>query len=224
MRRIEANEVSYVWDRAIERFNSDIIGGTVPPELLIHADVAHLERAVRFMAAETRYLRRFLARALVDFHERLQPDQPGSRVVLPFAPGRPLYVFLLLPRPGLDMVEADYRKGRMCRLFAACMAAKSIHREAQFVVGLATEPAISSTHPSELLCLDVRTWSSDDDAMARQLQAQYGVLHMEQARTKLHEHDYPRPKPSPPAPNMRRNGPCPCGSGRKFKYCCRRRA
>ena len=52
--RIEANEISYAWDQAIEQFNSDIMAGTVPPELLIHTDVAHLERAVRFMAAEPR--------------------------------------------------------------------------------------------------------------------------------------------------------------------------
>ncbi len=122
--RIEANEISYVWDKAIERFNQDILAGTVPPELLIHADVAHLEHAVRFMAAEPRYLRRLLAQAFMGFYDGYPPDRSGTRVVLPFAPGGPCYVFTLLPRLDPERPEAEYRQERMCRLFAACMMTK----------------------------------------------------------------------------------------------------
>jgi len=220
LRRIEANEVSYVWDKAIERFNQDIIAGTVPPELLIHADVARLERAVRFMAAEPRYLRRLLARAFTDFHDH-PPDRPGTRVVLPFAPGRPCYVFTLLPRLRSERAEAEYRQERMCRLFAACMMTKVKHPHVQFVVGLASEPVASHLHSSYLLCIDVRQWAPKDEALARQLQAQYGVLIKEERRSRSRETDYPTRKPSTLPAALRRNGPCPCGSGKKYKKCCR---
>jgi hypothetical protein len=57
------------------------------------------------------------------------------------------------------------------------MAAKLIHREVEYVVGSGSEPAGSELHSSDLLCLDLRKWSSDDDATARQPRAQYGIAH-----------------------------------------------
>jgi hypothetical protein len=221
--RIEANEVSYAWDNAIEKFNKDIIAGTVPPELVLHADVARLERAVRFMAAEPRYFRRLLANAFLDFFNHHPSHKAGTRVVLPFAPGRPCYVFSLLPRVKPVQPDTEYRRERICRLLAACMTTKAMHPQVQFVVGLATEPEGSLLDSSDLLCLDVRQWTNEDNARARELQKQWGVMVKEERRARSREADYPMPETTTAQSPIRRNGPCPCGSGRKFKHCCHRR-
>ena len=60
--RKQADEVSYLWDRIIERFNIGILDGT--SAAYPFADFSTQELAVRAMAREPRFHRRILAVAL----------------------------------------------------------------------------------------------------------------------------------------------------------------
>ncbi len=92
----EADRVSYVWDTLIERFNGHIIGGryyhATDPTPRVR------ERIIRFLAAESRFRRRFLGRSIRDLvlkHPKDRVDWKAARVIPPRQPGEPHYVFLV---------------------------------------------------------------------------------------------------------------------------------
>lgn len=92
--QIEANDVSYTWDRLIETFNHHILAGTsYGPKV----PFSEREQAVRMLAVENRTVRRFLAKSLLQLLESSSTAKRSTRVLLPPRPGSPFYVFLLLP-------------------------------------------------------------------------------------------------------------------------------
>ena len=85
------NQVSYAWDRIIERFNVGILNRR--SAAYPFANFAMQELAVRDLASEPRLHRRILARALGEFLQKNESKAILARVVKPIRPGRPYYIF-----------------------------------------------------------------------------------------------------------------------------------
>ncbi|MFN2506063.1 MAG: hypothetical protein ABR540_17880 [Acidimicrobiales bacterium] len=175
----EHDEVSYVWDRLIERFAEHALKGsqyfaTAPP-------VTSAEIILRFMAAEPRLRRRYLAGAFIDALEQTPPNLRRLRVVPRQFADEPMYVFLLFPWRD-DRSEEQNRAVRRKYLEACVHVAKLKYSNAIDIIGIATESGIAHTDRSEdAVYVDARTWSVEDEEYARELQRDLDILTAEQA-------------------------------------------
>lgn len=222
--QIEADRVSYAWDRLIEKFT--YYATTGGSSYRTYAGLADFERSIRFMAGEPRVRRRMLAKALLGVMARPEEGtERANRVVFPSSPGDPYYVFLALRRPPGRSNE-EYRIVRRNLLEALCMNVRARWPDALDVVGIATDPIDSREMSEDLLYLDGRSWSDDLQNEAERLGRDLNLLKnltLRQGREKEYP-DVPGSSRPVRAPYLRpgRNDPCPCQSGRKFKKCCGR--
>ena len=224
--QLDADRVSYVWDGLIERFSKHMLAGT--QYHATHPGFKDQERLMRFLARESRTMRRMLGGALAEFVIASPADLRSTRVIPPLAPGKPYYVFLTVPeRP--DRPYDENRRVRLNFLEALCMVTKLMYPDAQDIVGIATEAGNPEEMSEDALYLDAREWSDEQRAEAEELQKELNLLTnlKKSARTVK---EYPDVDVLPPpftfaAQQERANGyprkqPCPCGSGKKFKRCC----
>lgn len=218
----EANEVSYLWDFLIERFNKHILAGT--QYFTTSSAVRQSEQGMRWLAREPRTRRRMVASALLNMLETRPFSMRRTRIILPSQPGDPYYVFLLLPwfdhRPDSENREVRYKM-----LEACCRVTKLVYPEAQDIVGLATEAGsvLNESRSEDTLYFNAHSWTEDDQTDAKQLQQDLGLLTKTTSFQSV-EQEYPHVpvQPIPPMKGRERNTPCPCGSGKKYKKCCGR--
>jgi hypothetical protein len=221
MAKVEANEVSYCWDRLIETFSHHILAGTsYGPQII---PVNEREEAIRFLAGECRTARRILARSLLQLLEKSRPNMRSTRVILPFRKSSPYFLFLLLPHlPNIP--ESDYREVRRNLLEALCMVVKVIYPDAQDIVGFASESGRTQTGSEDAIYLDARNWSQEHQVEAESLQRDLGLLTKLTGPYCCTEQEYPVARRRTPASHRTarsvRNSRCPCGSGAKYKRCC----
>jgi len=217
--QIEANEISYVWDRLIEKFNSYALDGTQeycsPPGFLTS------ERVLRFLAREPRFRRRMLGKAIIEILEKTPTNLRRLRVMPPLLPGSPYFVFLLLP----VSKKRSYQENRTARLKfleASCRVVKVQFPDALDIVGIATETGMSEDGRSEdVVYLDARQWNEAMEREARRVQQDLRIL-VNTTRTKFFEQEYPDARRAGKVLAILknpRNKPCPCGSGKKYKRC-----
>lgn len=138
--QVAANEISYAWDRLIDKFTKHILEGT--QAFGSEHSPAELEVALRFMAAENRTERRALSRALVGAMRRGRESDRFTRAVLGGADGagqRAQYVFLSLKRPANRKAE-DYRRVRAEFLKIHCQLFRGQQPSAKHIIGIATGP------------------------------------------------------------------------------------
>jgi len=211
--QLKADEVSYAWDKLIEKFSFYAIRGE--QYFVTQGGITDSERILRFMAREPRWKRRYLARSLLEMLRTTPIDQRRLRVFPPVDDGDPYYVFLLLPTIHTKSDE-EYRQVRRTFLEGCCVVAKLQNPQAKDIVGIATEPGIGNGRSEDSLYLDAREWTPEMEEKAREYQEKLGIL-QNPRRIKLEAYEYPTATANIKNP---RNKPCPCGSGRKFKKCC----
>jgi len=222
--QIEANKDSYFWDYLIEKFCKNILAGTSYDRAT--SFIADREKAVRMLALEPRTRRRILARGLIGLLRKTAPNVRAVRVALPDRKTDPYFCFLLMPR--FDTTPIDtYRQIRGQQLEALILVTKFVYPEALDIIGFATESGADPIYRSEdLIYLDARKWSAEEQEHARQLQKDFNFL----TDPKVHfskDYDFPidlpRTRSQPahgfPLEKNPRNKSCPCGSGKKYKKC-----
>jgi len=226
--QVEANEVSYAWDALVEEFNSHIIAGT--QYYASPGGVNTGEKSIRFLARESRTRRRYLAAALLEIIGKRMPQGfRHTRIIPPYLIGDPYYVFLLFPHPP----NVDYQKYREVRrifLAACCRVLKLVYPDALDIMGIATEAGKPSARSQDVMYLDARHWTEEDQANALDLQKRYELFDdIKGFATPVEEYPKPSARPDnkyiPFSEQMKgreRNLPCPCGSGKKHKKCCGR--
>jgi len=225
-----AYRVSYVWDRIIELFNSYIIGGTSPvyPEFPFSSQ----ELAVRALAAQNRLIRRELANALGEFLHARRPGHLVARVVQPLRLNCPYFIFITLAfEDGQDRDE--YRQVRRQVMYDYCLAVKRKYPDAEEVVVIATEPHGVELSSEDVMYLDLRDLTPDQEVAADTAHTKLGYLGKLGTPKRVKVHNYltdsltryteGRRSLHPSKPRSARNSLCPCGSGKKFKRCCMRR-
>lgn len=218
--QIDANDVSYAWDRLIDRFVTHQLAGTAYFDSGV--DLERMETALRVMAAEPRTRRRLLAKALIeairlgDGNDRLLRFSPG-------VPNEPAYAFLTLKKPANVSYE-KYRITRLRMLQSACVVARVFKAaEASCVVGIATEPAGRADDArSEDFVYVGGPISEEQRRIAGEEQVRFGFFADPSILKTSHrrEHEYPLASVRDLGKGRRRNEVCPCGSGKKVKHCC----
>jgi hypothetical protein len=218
--KAEADEVSYVWDRIIETFNSHILNGTSYGPA---TPVSEREAAIRMLASSSRTARRVLGTAFNDFLHQSPANTPFQRIVEPVLPGQPYHVLVTLPQDA-GLSDDQYRKRRSDYLTALLRITKVVFPGARDIVGLATEPGTASERSGDVAYLNARPWTQQDQEESEELQRATGLL-TRLKRTQNETHfDFPITsgplRGTRPGRRVGRNDQCPCGSGRKFKRCC----
>ncbi|RJR26668.1 hypothetical protein C4561_04650 [candidate division WWE3 bacterium] len=221
--QIKANEISYSWDRLIEKFTFHVTTGT--SYKLSHPSIQSQEIIFRFLAKENRTRRRFLANSIHELIAKTPNNYRATRIILPSKPGDPYYLFLLLPRYGGTPVK-DYRELRGDLLERYLRVLKLKYPAATDIIGIATETGFSTDERSEdIAYLDATEWTEQENAEAQDIERELVSLGALSKRTlfRTTTKEYPDPKTSKVRIGMKgteRNIPCPCGSGKKFKKCC----
>jgi hypothetical protein len=199
----KADRISYVWDELIERYaDAKFIGpdgSAAPPD----------ERALRAMASLNRIERRMVSK---QFAEMLATTPPGENRFKGGTCGvghRTGYAFFLFPKPQEAASDAEYFQIRHNLLDAYCGVMKLQNSELSQVVGIALAPPDSALADNEeLLYRDLGKWTSEDEKLARDDQAQLGLL-TRATKIEVREREYPdiliaRPPLTPPLTRQQR--------------------
>jgi hypothetical protein len=214
--QLNADKVSYAWDKLIEKFNFYAMRGE--QHFVTDGGIRDTERVLRFMAREPRWKRRYLAKSLLEMLRTTPAHQRRLRVLPPVDEGDPHYVFLLLPTIHAK-TEEEYRRVRRKFLEGCCVVTKLQNREAKDIVGITTETGDGDGRSEDCLYLDAREWTTDMETHAKEVQARLGIL-KKPRQIRQHMQEYPSIPTTAGKVKNPRNKPCPCGSGKKYKHCC----
>lgn len=225
--QIKANEISYSWDKLIEKFSFHVTTGT--SYQMSHPDLKSQEEVFRFLAKENRTRRRFLAETIHDLIAKTPYNYRTTRTILPSRPGEPYYLFFLFPfiQQDKDYSYEMYREARSKLLEAYLQIVKLQFPEAINIIGLATETGFNEERSEDFMYLDASIWTAKENEEALELEKELISQGLLAKRTMFRSNikEYPDKQPLKIVVGMKgseRNMPCPCNSGRKFKKCCGR--
>jgi len=165
--QIKANEISYSWDMLIEKFIFHITNGT--SYYLSHPNIKSQEEIFRLLAKENRTQRRLLATAINKLIAKTPVYYRTTRIVLPLHPGKPYYLFLLLPR-SKDIPYEKYRQIRGELLGNYLQILKLKYPEALDIIGLATETGTSEERSEDFMYFDASKWTIEENREAKELE------------------------------------------------------
>lgn len=179
--RKRAEASSYTWDRIIETFVSDF--ATTPPGE--RGPVNSLDAVARTMARESRFARRLLADAFLEFMALASSNKIRARYTR--SPSGVVYVFLATNRNAA-------RTDRVAELTARCWVARGELLDATTVVGIATEryegmPGFSL----DAVKVHIPEWTEEHEKQKRYLRNDLGFFRTT-LKTETHVDEYPNPQ------------------------------
>jgi hypothetical protein len=163
----DVEQVSYVWDRLIETFTTNMLAGTMVVPDGEPFVLSNVEVAVRHMALVPRYIRRIWADSILD---ALQRSSAVSRFTRALMPGPTesnrdtgfFFMTLAVPEFELDGGYEGYRDLRRAMLEIYALAFLQMYRQLKQVVGIATEP-LSKVHRAgsseDLILVHQQEWT-----------------------------------------------------------------
>lgn len=232
-----ANVIANFWDDLIESFAFHILNGT--SEFKTWQFPHEIEPGLRLLAQTNRFERRVLSTAFIEFYNKAQPGQRGTRVFLNPIEPKTGYLFFLLPKIASPQNDEKYRKMRREMLEDYCAMAKLDNSELQCVIGIAgmtreTNSPLNSNFFSEgqdFVAYDASQWDEENRKYAEELQKGYISAGLLVSRQKFEDKatEFPEVKefawgslPRDALKGSERNKLCRCGSGIKSKKCCGR--
>lgn len=184
------DQESRFWDELIERFvrlvdpSLNPLGEATAPQ--------EIERALRTIAAESRFRRRLLVETIRDAAHRCRP---GMRFVRMYRdPGVPdsVYIFLFYPK-GDDQSYEEYRLDRRSVLHAYCRIAKLQAPASNVFVGLGFDhPACNYQGSSEdLLIWEQVVWDAETQRELEQEREELGFWGPQARITQVSAQEFP---------------------------------
>ncbi len=183
-----ADEVSYVWDRLIEKFGTHVLEGTSVTTIGDAPNIADVEAGLRAMALENRVLRRMLGGAVISAMETALERRVNRfcRVIIPGTnpPGRNIiYVFLIFAyQDHFDQEDGydTYRRERATTLWAYCLNVLSDNRNLTKVIGIAIDasPEITGRRggSEDILMMEVPNWTDTLGQQAERMREAFGIF------------------------------------------------
>ena len=215
--QIEEDRISYSWDGLLEKFNYFAMRGE--QYFVSDGGLKDTERALRLMAREPRWKRRYLAQYLNRMLNSTSATDRRLQVHPPSGPNDPHYVFLLFPDIHFKTNE-EYRTTRRAFLKNCCLVTKLDFPDATDIVGIATESGLNNGGRSEdVMYMDARVWDSRIEPEIKKMKEKLGIL-MNARQISVHQSEFPDVIGKIPKLKNYRNKACPCGSGKKYKKCC----
>jgi hypothetical protein len=162
-----ADRNSYVWDRLIETFTTNMLAGTtIVPDGQAFI-ISELEEGIRHMALVPRYMRRVLGDAILDALQEGRSRPRFTRGLMPGPTERDqttgfFFMTLAVPTFELDGGYDQYRAVRRNLLEAYALAFLQKHPVLKRVVGIGTEPmnnAAESGSSEDLIVVQVDEWT-----------------------------------------------------------------
>ena len=163
--RKKENEVSYCWDRLLQKTCRNALDGTLTGD----ADPKRVENLIREMAKEPRVTRRFLSERIRKAIETFPESEHTAERKLTFMSSSVYpdkgYVFLQVKCPQIRNEKIDYTEGRRHMLAIACGAAKNKFPHLNTVVGIAIDsPKFAKEVSEDFALLDCSEWSEEASA------------------------------------------------------------
>jgi len=219
-RRKAENEISYTWDRLLQRTGRNALNGTLGGD----GGIFHGNSAVYEMAKEPRMARRALSEMMANSIRNFPDDAKGIVRNLSFLASffpESGYVFLQLYHDNPGDYDTEYRPLRRTILEFACGAAKLKVPHLKKVIGIAIDaPKYFRTNSEDFILLDCENWSDEDQAYYEEANKELRFFQtdaLKQYRKRITEFPKAHRPKQPPKPG--RNLRCPCGSGKKYKHC-----
>lgn len=220
LRRKAENQISYMWDRLLQKTGHNALNGTLGGD----GGIFHGKSAVYEMAKEPRMARRALSEMMANSIRNFPDNAKGIVRNLSFLPSffpESGYVFLQLYHDSPGDYDTEYRPFRRGILEFACGAAKLKFPHLKKVIGIAIDaPKYSRTNSEDFILLDCENWSDDDQAAYEKANKElrfFQTSALKQYRKRTTE--FPKAHRPKQPPKLGRNQRCPCGSGKKYKHC-----
>jgi len=219
-RRKTENEISYTWDRLLQKTGRNALNGTLGGD----GGVFQGKSAVYEMAKEPRVARRALSEMIANSIRNFPANAKGIVRSLSFLPSffpESGYVFLQLRHDNPGDYDTEYRPLRRKILEFACGAAKLKFPCLKKVIGIAIDaPKYSRTNSEDFILLGCENWSDDDQAYYEEANKElrfFQTAALKQYRKRVTE--FPTAHRPKQPPKLGRNQRCSCGSGKKYKHC-----
>ena len=160
--RKKENEVSYCWDRLLQKTCQNALDGTLTGDV----DLKRTENLIREMAKEPRATRRFLSEQIRKAIETFPESEHTVERKLTFMSSSVYpdkgYVFLQVKCPQIRNDKIDYIESRRHMLTIACGAAKNRFPHLNTVVGIAIDsPKFAREVSEDFALLDCSEWSEE---------------------------------------------------------------
>jgi hypothetical protein len=165
----EANKDSYFWDGLIDYINDHYLNETL--EFGNEHSMSEHEQLVRRMAGETRFHRRVLSKAILQRAEFAKKQ--AICTLLPSNQPDVNYI-LYVGRGDQGKDHASYRAERAKDLQLRCVAAKAVHPDKRFIVGIALDARGVRGSSEDFLCWDTADWTAEDIQRAQEMRAELG--------------------------------------------------
>jgi hypothetical protein len=162
----EADKASYVWDRLIEAFTTNILGATTLVPEGQSLDVSLHEQGVRHMAIVPRYVRRLLGQGIFEAVEIGKGKDRFTRALLP-GPAEDVvdtaffFMTLRLPANELKGGYEQYRQARRNILETYALTFLRMNPHLERVVGIGTEPPGSRGSSEDLIHVTRPVWTEE---------------------------------------------------------------
>lgn len=185
-----ADAGSRFWDELIERFVA-IADPAIAPLQVAFAP-ADVERALRYMAAESRFRRRMLVDALRSLLAKAPADRAASRIFHDRTKPDPTYIFLIVPEEEGESAQ-DYRTRRASMLHAYCRLAKLRMPDATVYVGLAFNHLGEERrqYSEDLMVWEQKAWNDEVKAELERMRDALGILGEGALVRKFHDQEFP---------------------------------
>jgi hypothetical protein len=165
------NEVSEFWDNLIGYVTDLYLDEDL--ELGNEIEMSDYERLVRLMAGETRFFRRILAKAILERANLARDNAIGS--LLPSSQPDVNYV-LYIGRGDQGGDHNAYRAARMEELRRRCHAAKAVHPDRRWIVGMGFDAAGVEGSSEDFIVLDTGDWTREAIQAAETLRRELGYF------------------------------------------------
>ena len=199
-----ANEDSYVWDRIIEDVAHHTAQGTL--ETGQENGLAGNEKLLRFLAAENRFSRRQLGRALLGIRRlgATSLENTHTRTVLGGNVTTRTYVFCVVRRDA-DTAD-DYRGTRKAILWTRMLITKLRNPDLRLIIGIGVGPADDPNQSVELMVREFADpWAPEEREEAEHLCDDLGISRKPMGvKTVFLDQEFP-PNPRTPGSRLARS-------------------
>ena len=162
--RKRADSCSYIWDALVDALCKDILRS----KLTSNGRLPDIEMAIRAMARENRYNRRFLGQEFSEFIENVEENKVKARMVPSYS--GVTYIFLMVPKD----VDRDLRQASLAN---RCFIARGLNPANRRVVGIGMdETRMKTGSTSDIVYRDKEKWTAADQSRLEAMQKDLGYF------------------------------------------------
>ncbi len=193
-KRKQANEISYTWDRLLQKTFEHALEGTLKGrENTLKGHAASVE-----MAKEPRVSRRMLSESLLisieDFFTREDKEMHYLAYFSSYYHDL-MYVFFQMPLLENIDYEKEYRPRKREMLNIACGAVKNKYPDLKKIIGITVDlPRLNGHYSEDFILLEFKEWSKETADFFKKANKDSGLNAFESDNQKLREdtiHDFP---------------------------------